>query len=72
MKFSISRYGPDRDERPYRQDFHIVLNDSDHIPLDGSARNALRRERSAVAFDSHQAARPTLHPAVLASGRRRY
>lgn len=34
MKFSISRYDPDRDERPYLQDFDIVLTKSDHMLLD--------------------------------------
>jgi succinate dehydrogenase / fumarate reductase iron-sulfur subunit len=34
MKFSISRYDPDRDERPYLQDFEIVRTGSDHMLLD--------------------------------------
>ncbi|MEO9148866.1 MAG: 2Fe-2S iron-sulfur cluster-binding protein, partial [Burkholderiaceae bacterium] len=34
MKFSISRYDPDRDERPYLQDFDIELTGSDHMLLD--------------------------------------
>ena len=34
MKFSISRYDPDHDERPYLQDFDIVLADSDRMLLD--------------------------------------
>ena len=34
MKFSISRFDPDRDERPYLQDFDIELSASDHMLLD--------------------------------------
>ena len=34
MKLSISRYDPDRDERPYMQDYEIERASSDHMLLD--------------------------------------
>ena len=34
MKFSISRFDPDRDQRPYLQDHDIELVDGDHMLLD--------------------------------------
>ena len=46
MKFSISRYDPDHDERPYLQDFDIVLADSDRMLLDvlRARRYVIRRQ----------------------------
>ncbi|MEJ7685711.1 MAG: succinate dehydrogenase iron-sulfur subunit [Variovorax sp.] len=34
MKLSISRYNPERDEKPYMQDYEIELVESDHMLLD--------------------------------------
>lgn len=34
MKFSIYRYNPDVDKKPYMQDYDIALADSDHMLLD--------------------------------------
>jgi succinate dehydrogenase / fumarate reductase iron-sulfur subunit len=34
MKFSIYRYNPDVDKKPYMQDYHIELAESDHMLLD--------------------------------------
>jgi succinate dehydrogenase / fumarate reductase iron-sulfur subunit len=34
MKFSISRFDPDKDEQPYLQDYDIALVASDHMLLD--------------------------------------
>jgi succinate dehydrogenase / fumarate reductase iron-sulfur subunit len=48
MKFSISRYDPDRDERPYLQDFEIVLIDSDHMLLDVLLR--LKAQDNSLSF----------------------
>ena len=38
MKFSIYRYDPDRDSRPYMQDYDIALEPSDHMLLDAILR----------------------------------
>ena len=34
MKLSISRYNPERDDKPYMQDYEIELLESDHMLLD--------------------------------------
>lgn len=34
MRFSIYRYNPDIDDKPYMQDFDVVLDDSDQMLLD--------------------------------------
>ncbi len=34
MKFSISRFNPERDQRPYMQAYEIALTDGDHMLLD--------------------------------------
>jgi hypothetical protein len=54
MKFSISRDDPDRDERPYLQDFEIVRTGSDHMLLDvllrlGCLERSLARSLSPLA-----------------------
>ncbi|MDO8961312.1 MAG: succinate dehydrogenase iron-sulfur subunit [Methylophilus sp.] len=38
MKFSIYRYNPDADKKPYMQDYDIVLEDSDQMLLDALVR----------------------------------
>ena len=34
MKFSISRYNPEHDSKPYMQDYEIELVQADHMLLD--------------------------------------
>jgi len=38
MKFSIYRYNPDVDKKPYMQDYDIALEDSDQMLLDALVR----------------------------------
>ena len=38
MKFSIYRYNPDEDKKPYMQDYDVVLEDSDQMLLDALLR----------------------------------
>lgn len=38
MKFSIYRYNPDTDKKPYMQDYDIALEDSDQMLLDALVR----------------------------------
>ena len=38
MKFSIYRYDPDKDVKPYMQDFDVALASSDHMLLDAILR----------------------------------
>ena len=38
MKFSIYRYNPDVDKKPYMQDYDVVLEDSDQMLLDALIR----------------------------------
>jgi succinate dehydrogenase / fumarate reductase iron-sulfur subunit len=38
MKFSIYRFNPDEDKKPYMQDYDIVLEDSDQMLLDAIIR----------------------------------
>ena len=38
MRFSIYRFNPDVDKKPYMQDVEIELEDSDHMLLDALMR----------------------------------
>ena len=38
MKFSIYRFNPDEDKKPYMQDYDIELEDSDQMLLDAIIR----------------------------------
>ncbi len=38
MKFSIYRFDPDKDEKPYMQDYDIVLEPADRMLLDALVR----------------------------------
>ncbi|NDU88675.1 MAG: succinate dehydrogenase iron-sulfur subunit [Ferrovum sp.] len=38
MKFSIYRYNPEKDERPYMQDYEVALQPTDRMPLDALLR----------------------------------
>ncbi len=38
VKFSIYRYNPDTDKKPYMQDYDIKLRDEDHMLLDALIR----------------------------------
>ena len=38
MRFSIYRYDPDKDDKPYMQDYDIVLEPSDRMLLDALVR----------------------------------
>ena len=38
MRFSIYRYDPDKDEKPYMQDYDIALEPSDRMLLDALVR----------------------------------
>jgi succinate dehydrogenase/fumarate reductase-like Fe-S protein len=42
MRFSIFRFDPDRDEKPYMQDFDIALEATDHMLLDVILRLKIR------------------------------
>ena len=45
MKFSISRYDPDRDAKPYLQDFELELLPTEHMLLDAMLRLSSRIRR---------------------------
>ena len=38
MHFSIFRYNPERDEKPYMQDFHVDLEPTERMLLDAILR----------------------------------
>ena len=38
MKFSIYRYDPDKDDKPYMRDYDIALEPSDRMLLDALIR----------------------------------
>lgn len=38
MRFSIYRYDPDKDDKPYMQDYDIALEPSDRMLLDALVR----------------------------------
>ncbi|MBW8065883.1 MAG: succinate dehydrogenase iron-sulfur subunit, partial [Ferrovum sp.] len=38
MKFSIYRYNPEKDERPYMQDYEVALQPTDRMLLDAILR----------------------------------
>jgi succinate dehydrogenase / fumarate reductase iron-sulfur subunit len=38
MKFSVYRYNPDVDKKPYMQDYDIALEDEDQMLLDALIR----------------------------------
>ena len=78
MKLSISRYDPERDDKPYMQDFEIELVPTDHMLLDVHAaaegagqhpdlQKVLPRRRVRLRCDEHQRPqRPGLHHAACA------
>ena len=48
MKFSISRYNPENDDKPYMQDYEIELLENDHMLLDVILR--LKRQDNTLTF----------------------
>ena len=38
MKFKVYRYDPDKDEKPYMQDYEVALEATDQMLLDGLVR----------------------------------
>ena len=48
MKLSIYRYDPDKDEKPYMQDFDVVLDSHDRMLLDALMR--LRQQDDTLSF----------------------
>ncbi len=48
MKFSIYRYDPDKDERPYMKDYEVKLEASDRMLLDALVR--LKMQDDSLSF----------------------
>ena len=48
MKFSIQRYNPDKDERPYMKDYEVKLEHSDRMLLDALVK--VKTQDDSIAF----------------------
>ena len=69
MQFSIFRYNPERDEKPYMQDFHVDLEPTDRMLLDVILRIKARDDSLTIRSPAARVcAAPTLSISTVVTG----